>query len=381
MNSLTEATHRHAHEAGDRLAVETAPACVEVTGDAGSPRPDWSIVIITRNEEANVEACLRSVVDGFAGRSFEVVLVDSASTDRTVEIASEFPVSIVCLPPSARLNPAVGRFFGYRQTRGSYVLFLDGDCSLEPEWVAGADDALRADDGLGGVAGSSFGLLGHDADGRPRYQDEYPHHDYEAPPFLAGSAAYKREALEKAGGFNPNLFSCEEEELGARVRKAGYTMRRLHVQMSQHHPVNAKETVAELLRRLRRRYFIGLGQLVRQVRTHELPIDHPTASIDRHLVYFGLMTVGAMSAVLGVAIASWAPVLLWLTGMLSLFGLFAARSGELRKPAYYFLEWTVASPAVVYGLLLRPHGPARLHDALHPERVIEASAGTNVATA
>lgn len=369
MNDRIEISEDERPAAGPPPAPATATA---VTAGA-SCVPDWSVIVITRDEEANVGACLRSVLASFAGRSFEVILVDSASTDRTVEIARRFPVTVVCLPQSHRLNPAVGRYFGYTYARGSYVLFLDGDCALEPGWVAAADLALRTDDRLGAVAGASFGLLGHDRDGQPVYQDEYPHHDYDAPPYLAGSAAYKREALARAGGFNPNLYSCEEEELGARVRKAGYRMRRLREQMSQHHPRNAKETVAELFRRLRRRYFVGLGQLVRQVRTHGLPIERATASIERHLAYFALMAAGAASAVLTAIVASPLPFAAWVAVMTALFVLFAARSGELRRPAYYFLEWTLASPMVVYGFLLRPHGPARLHCRLQPDRVFEPS--------
>jgi hypothetical protein len=129
--------------------------------------------------------------------------------------------------------------------------------------------------------------------------------------------------------------------------------------------------VAELLRRLRRRYFIGLGQLVRQVRAHRLPIERPTAAVNRHLIYFGLMCAGLASAVLSLVFASSIPASLWLTAMIVLFSLFIARSRELRKPAYYFLEWTVASPMVVYGLLLPPHGPARIHCGLRPDEVID----------
>ena len=45
-----------------------------------------SVLVTTRNEEVNVERCLRSV-HGFADQIF---VLDSESTDRTVEIASRF---------------------------------------------------------------------------------------------------------------------------------------------------------------------------------------------------------------------------------------------------------------------------------------------------
>jgi len=362
---------RHPAHRSDASSPVEGSAREKAPAGGQTQTPAWSIIVITRNEEANVEACLGSVLESFAGRSFEIVLVDSASTDRTVELARRHPVRVVSLPPSPRLNPAVGRHFGLQHARGRYLLFLDGDCTLLPRWVAEAERALDDEPDLGGVAGASYGLLTPAADGTPRYQDEYPTADYDSPPYLAGSAAYKREVIDKAGGFNPNLFSCEEEEIGARVRKAGYRMRRLRMQMSQHHPRHGKESVSELFRRLRRRYFIGLGQLARYTFSQGLPIERPLAPISRHLVFFGLMTAGVLAALVSLATADATAIAAWAISMTVLFALFAFKARELRKPAYYFLEWAVASPAVVYGMLLPTFGPDRLHATLEPIAVYE----------
>lgn len=344
---------------------------------SGSPpvakAPDWSVVVITRNEERNVSACLASVLTAFAGRSFEIVLVDSASTDRTVEIASRFPTTIVRLAPDARLNPAAGRHFGFLYTSGSLVLFLDGDCALDADWVALAEQALRDDPGLGGVAGASHGLL--PGNGASSVQDEYPRADYENPTYLAGSAAYKRAVLLRAGGFNPQLYAGEEEELGARVRKAGFRMRRLRAQMSQHHPRNPKETVPELIRRLRRRYFVGLGQLTRHALAHGLPIERPAEPIRRHLTYFALLVLGIVAAITSLVLGSATFVGAWTSFMTGLFLAFALRARGLRKPAYYFLEWTLASPMVVYGMLLTPRSIESGHAGLQPA-VVQTAAKT-----
>lgn len=50
----------------------------------------FSVAIITKNEEKNLPDCLRSV--SFAD---DIVVVDSGSTDRTVEIAKEFGCRIL----------------------------------------------------------------------------------------------------------------------------------------------------------------------------------------------------------------------------------------------------------------------------------------------
>ena len=333
--------------------------------------PLWSVVIITRNEEGNVEACLRSVLAAFAGRDAEVVLVDSASTDRTVSRARSFPVKVICLPDSPYLNPSIGRATGFDHSRGRYVLFLDGDCILSADWVPRAQAALEADSTLGGIAGASHGLLPPGPDGIRRTQDEYPNADYENPTFLAGSAAYRRELLEAVGCFNPNLYACEEEEFGARVRKAGYRMRRLRETMSQHHPKNAKETTSELLRRLQRKYFIGLGQLVRQTFAHQLPITGAVRSVSRHATFFALLVLGLTSAAASALLASAWPLLGWFAAMTATFGLFALRARSVRRPAYYFLEWTLASPMVVLGLVLPPVDAGWRRPGLEPASIHE----------
>jgi cellulose synthase/poly-beta-1,6-N-acetylglucosamine synthase-like glycosyltransferase len=251
------------------------------------------------------------------------------------------------------------------------LLFLDGDCILAHDWVALAERALDTDATLGGVAGASYGLLPPGPDGKRRTQDEYPNANYENPSFLAGSAAYRREVLEKVGCFNPNLYACEEEEFGARVRKGGYRMRRLRETMSQHHPKNARETTSELIRRLRRRYFVGLGQLVRHSFARKLPVSGAVASVSRHLAYFSLLMLGVASLVASTVTASGVPVGLWLLLMASAFSLFAVRSRSIRKPAYYFLEWTLASPMVVWGLVLPPLAAEWRKPGLEPIAVHE----------
>lgn len=87
-----------------------------------------SVVIITLNEEAHIERCIRSVpfVD-------DIVVVDSFSTDRTVEIAEK------C---GARVFQEKWRGFGPQkafateQAKHAWVISLDADEALSPELAA-----------------------------------------------------------------------------------------------------------------------------------------------------------------------------------------------------------------------------------------------------
>src|SRR5512140_1055596 len=95
-----------------------------------------SIVIIARNEAANIARTIESVLRAAARwPDAEILLVDSASTDETVEIARRYPINIVRLDPSWFLSVAAGRHIGMHYTRGELILHMDGDMELDSEWV------------------------------------------------------------------------------------------------------------------------------------------------------------------------------------------------------------------------------------------------------
>ena len=92
---------------------------------AEGPAPLLSVALITCNEAENLARTLASV--RFAG---EIVVVDSGSTDRTLEIAREFNARIFSEPWRGF---AAQKNFAVRQCRGAWVLSLDADEELSPE--------------------------------------------------------------------------------------------------------------------------------------------------------------------------------------------------------------------------------------------------------
>ncbi|MDD4979732.1 MAG: glycosyltransferase family 2 protein [Candidatus Omnitrophica bacterium] len=79
-----------------------------------------SVVILTKNEEANIERCLESVA-GWAG---EIVVVDDESTDKTVDIASRYTDRIIIKKMDIEGRH---RNFAYAQAKNLWVLSLDAD--------------------------------------------------------------------------------------------------------------------------------------------------------------------------------------------------------------------------------------------------------------
>src|SRR5947209_18340449 len=108
------------------------------TPNVVAERPEVSVIVPARNEEACLTACLESLVEQ-SGVFSEIIVVDDASTDRTREIARSFrEVKVVDPGPLTRgwsgKNNAVAA--GARQARGEWLLFTDADTFHRPGSLA-----------------------------------------------------------------------------------------------------------------------------------------------------------------------------------------------------------------------------------------------------
>ena len=87
-----------------------------------------SVVVITRNEERNITACLESVK-----WADEIIVVDAESKDRTVALAGEFTKKIFIEPWKGF---AEAKAFGVLQSRNDWILWLDADERVTPQLSA-----------------------------------------------------------------------------------------------------------------------------------------------------------------------------------------------------------------------------------------------------
>ncbi|MFC1735113.1 glycosyltransferase [Candidatus Hydrogenedentota bacterium] len=188
-----------------------------------------SVVIVTRNEEQNIAACILSVLkalDSF--NDYEVLLVDSDSTDRTIEIAQRYAIRTIQLSANCFLSPSAGEYIGLQHSDGKYIFFLDGDMTVVENWFHLALPVLRRERGLAGVSGRCQEIH-YDADHRRvgEIGDRFAvSESCLSVEHLGGAALYRRSALMEVGGFNPWLSDNEELELGLRLFKAGYSLAR-----------------------------------------------------------------------------------------------------------------------------------------------------------
>ena len=99
-----------------------------------------SVVIITVNEEANISRTLASVKPLVADGKGEIIVVDSGSTDRTVEIAKSFGAKVFVEEwkgYAAQKNSAIDK------AKGDWILSLDADEELSSNLAAEITAALN----------------------------------------------------------------------------------------------------------------------------------------------------------------------------------------------------------------------------------------------
>jgi glycosyltransferase involved in cell wall biosynthesis len=244
------------------MASQVATAPLGGAEAAAAPQPELSVVIKALNEAVKIETCLRSVIAATDLATTEIIVADSLADDATVAIAARFPGKVVQLAKIADRGCGSAAQLGFQHARGRRLLLLDGDMELDPAFLAAAHAALDADPKLAGVAG-----LVVDRVMTLEFQRRNQKPDRTAKPglldHLNGGGLFRMEAIQPLGYFTDrNLHAFEELDLGLRLTKAGWRLRRLD-QPSVYHYGHATAAFPLLIRRWKTRYLHGHGELLR----------------------------------------------------------------------------------------------------------------------
>lgn len=192
-------------------------------------------IAIGRNEGERLRACLASLQGGVD----HIIYVDSGSTDNSRSIAHQFSVPVVDLDMTRPFTAARARNAGYQRVLEidpeiRFVQFLDGDCEIDPDWIASGRRVLSTMPDVAVVCG--------------RRREKYPEaslwnwlveREWGTPTpgdvkACGGDALMRVTAFEALGGFNPSLIAGEEPELCYRLRQAGWRVVRLEAEMTRH---------------------------------------------------------------------------------------------------------------------------------------------------
>lgn len=192
-----------------------------------------SFVVIGRNEEKHLPACLQSILQvKYPPEQKEIIFVDNNSTDNSEKIARRFPVHVIALKQQPS-TPGLARNAGLRAATGEYVHFVDGDMTVAPEWLQAALPAF-ADSRVAAVVGRLNEVHPH----KSLYNRFFdlgwktaPLGEIENP---GGGGLFRTAVLRELGGYDDSLFGAEEIELGYRLRQKKFKTLRIPQLMAWH---------------------------------------------------------------------------------------------------------------------------------------------------
>lgn len=191
------------------------------------------LVVIGRNEGDRLIKCLDSL-----GAMSNCVYVDSGSADGSVAEALRRGMAVVDLEIPPAFTAARARNAGLATLLAArpeleFAQTVDGDCEIRPGWIDAGVAALRAEADLAAV----FGRI------RERHPERSIYNalcddEWNTPVGISagcgGIALYRVSALREVRFFNPRMIAGEDTELSMRLRKAGWRIRRLDVEMASH---------------------------------------------------------------------------------------------------------------------------------------------------
>jgi len=230
--------------------------------------PDVSIVVVSKDSAADLPVSLGAAA-AQRGVRCEIVLVDNASTDGSREAAAALGGTVRVLALGENVGFAAAMNEGIAATSGRYVLALNPDCRLEPDFAAVL--VRRLDAAAAHDVGSASGRL-YRAEGRElartgildsagiRFTASGRHFDrgsgepaagrFEAEEEVAGTSGaagfYRRAALDDAristGVFDGDFFLYREDaDLAWRLRNLGWRCLYVPAAAAAHRRVNTPE--------------------------------------------------------------------------------------------------------------------------------------------
>lgn len=111
-----------------------------------------SIIIPAKNEEENIGKCLEAVYNQETGYRFEVIVIDSGSSDRTPDIVKRYPAVQLVEIQSREFGHGKTRNLGAEGSKGDYIVFLNADAiPVDKNWLNPLIDPLTKDKKIAGV--------------------------------------------------------------------------------------------------------------------------------------------------------------------------------------------------------------------------------------
>jgi len=182
---------------------------------------DVSIIIPSYNEEKYIGACLASIERQKFSGTYEVILGDGNSRDRTQKIAKDYGCKVV---HEAWGTPSGGRYAAAKVARGRIFAITSADVELTENWLSEIKKRLDSDKSLSWGVGSVWPQNGNllEKIGATILNSMAAFLNRIGLAYVNADNLFCRaEAYRKAGEFNPKMVTSEDTDLGMRLMRTG----------------------------------------------------------------------------------------------------------------------------------------------------------------
>ena len=214
-------------------------------------QPLVSVIIPTRNSEATIEKCLKSLMEQ-SHRNLEIFVVDNYSSDRTRQIAKKYGAKIYLKGPERGVQVN----FGVEKARGKYIYRVDSDFVLQLDVIR---EAVESCEKCGYDAilihNTSDPTVSFWARVRKAERDCYRNDELNV-----AARFWKKEAFIAVGGFDENLVAGDDYDLHNRLVRDNFKIGRIKAEEIH---IGEPKTLAEVVRK---HYYYGknIGRFVRK---------------------------------------------------------------------------------------------------------------------
>lgn len=179
-----------------------------------------SVIIPTLNEEKYIKKTLLSLRNQDYEGKYEIIVADSCSKDKTVDIAKKYADKVVLVK---KMSPGAGRNAGAKEAKGNILLFIDADTIAIPNLLKVVEKTFKNEKVTAAIP--------------PMLPLEYGKHlitfilanefglklliKLKNPILPTVCLACKKNIFLRTGGFNENLKCVEDLEFSSRLKKYG----------------------------------------------------------------------------------------------------------------------------------------------------------------
>lgn len=200
--------------------------------------PKVSIIIPVYNQFEYTYNCLRSIRENSGDVSYEIILANDCSTDLTTEI-EKIVTNITVITNETNLRFLKNCNNAAKYAKGEYILFLNNDTQVQPDWLKPLVDLIERDEKIG-MVGSKLvyadgrlqeagGILWKDGSawnyGNGRKPEDPEFNYVKEADYISGAAIMiKADLWKEIGGFDERFVPayCEDSDLAFEVRRHGY---------------------------------------------------------------------------------------------------------------------------------------------------------------